>query len=104
MTASVHLCEDVQERQSRNFLFFESSKKKAKKKSNFLPSEKQQTDTWEKKGGFGLFLYQKHGRFVSRFVFRLTHTNTRNIFSTQQNGFFCQPRDDDEHRGEEHFE
>jgi len=41
-------------------LFRESSKKKAKKKSkNFLPSEKQQQQTHERKG-FGLFLYQKH--------------------------------------------
>jgi len=48
----------------------------------------------------------KSGRIVSRCGFRLTHKNTRNIFIiTQQNGFFCQPRDDDdEHRGEEHFE
>jgi hypothetical protein len=71
----------------------------------------------EEEERFGLFFNQKKkhdvqkksGRIVShRCGFRLTHKNTRNVFkSTQQNGFFCQPRDDDdddEHRGEEHFE
>ena len=107
----MHLCEDVQKATEQKFsLFRESSKKKAKKKSTFLPSEKQQQQTNERRKGFGLFLIKstrakKSGRIVSRCGFRLTHKNTHNIFSTQQNGFFCQPRDDDdEHRGEEHFE
>jgi len=52
----------------------------------------------ERRKGFGLFLYQKH-------VQKKAVEHTQQIFSTQQNGFFCQPRDDDdEHRGEEHFE
>lgn len=45
MTTSVHLCEDVQKATEQKFsLFRESSKKKAKKKSTFLPSEKQKSN------------------------------------------------------------
>ena len=45
MTTSVHLCEDVQKATEQKFsLFRESSKKKAKKKSTFLPTEKQKSN------------------------------------------------------------
>ena len=73
MTTSVHLCEDVQKATEQKFsLFRESSKKKAKKKSTFLPSEKQRNrQTHERREGFGLFFNQKHvksGRIVLFFV------------------------------------
>ena len=99
-----------QKRQSRNFSFFESRpKKEAKKRAKIfcLRDEKTTaTDTeHERRKGFGLFFIKSTCKKKRLFcVSSDTHTHTHNIFSTQ-NGFFCQPRDDDdEHRGEEHFE
>jgi hypothetical protein len=83
------------------FLFFESRPKKRRKKRAkifCLLKNNSNRHMHERRKGFGLFLYQKH-------VQKKAVEHTQQIFSTQQNGFFCQPRDDDdEHRGEEHFE
>ena len=74
-------------------------KKGEKKECNFcLLKNNSNRHMHERRKGFGLFSYQKH-------VQKKAVEHTQQIFSTQQNGFFCQPRDDDdEHRGEEHFE